>query len=86
MDLSLDLLIISHEMQSTSSPSGVRRPSLPPTRNPGSVAVHTLVKGGSLEASDLQVVGHIDMCDENSPKAQVKWEGGADLPGRPKVF
>ena len=75
MDLILNLLITSSEMQPTSSPSGVRRPSLLPTRNPGSVAVHTLVKGGSPEALDLLVVWHVDMCDENSPKTQVKCVG-----------
>lgn len=40
------------------------------------MAVHGLVKGGSPEASDLLVVWHVDVSDENSPKTQVKRVGG----------
>lgn len=62
-------------MPPLSWPSGTHRLSLPPTMNRGSVAVHMLVKGGSLEASDLLVAWHVDMSDENSPKTQAKCVG-----------
>lgn len=43
--------------------------------NPGCVAVFMLLKGSSLEVSDLLAGWHIDKCDENSPKTQVKSVG-----------